>query len=235
VLFVEGDDAKILRELATTVGAHRVATETSIAVIPLRGFDNWEHVEPFSWMSADLLDGSVRVFVLLDRDFRPDSQCALIRKRLKVLSVDCHVWKRKELESYLLEPSVIARATHATEGWVEEALAEAADDLEDDVFAQVMRETRREFRRDQETQADKEGKARFTALWKERSQRKWVAPAEPVLHGLNRRLTDGGHQTTSFRVLARTFNGSEVPPEMARLLDKIETALDDVGVPQAVR
>jgi hypothetical protein len=234
VLFVEGDDAKILRELAATIGALRVAAETGIAVIPLRGFDNWEHVEPFSWMSEDLLDGSVQVFVLLDRDFRPDTQCADIRKRLKALSVECHVWKRKELESYLLETPVIARATSATEAWLEEALAEAADELEDDVFAQILRETAKEFRRDQQTQAAKEGKARFTALWQDRSGRKWVAPAEGVLHGLNRRLAAAGHKTTSFRALARRFHEAEVPPEMVRFLDRVEGALDDAGVPREV-
>jgi hypothetical protein len=35
-LFVEGDDARILRHIASTIGAARVATETGIVVIPLR-------------------------------------------------------------------------------------------------------------------------------------------------------------------------------------------------------
>jgi hypothetical protein len=185
-------------------------------------------------MAKDLLDGSVRVFVLLDRDFRPESQCGDIRKRLKALSVDCHVWKRKELESYLLEASVIARQTGAVQTWIEEALAEAADELEDDVFAQVMSETAKEFRKDQQTQAAKEGKGRFTALWADRSQRKWIAPAEGVLHGLNRRLTDAGHKNVSFRTLARRFEAAEVPAEMVRFLDRVEGALDDAAVPRSV-
>jgi hypothetical protein len=185
-------------------------------------------------MAADLLDGAVSVFVLLDRDFRSDKQCGDIRKRLKSLSVDCHVWKRKELESYLLETSVIARATGSVEAWLEEALAEAADELEDDVFAQVMHETAREFRKDQPTQAVKEGKARFTALWADRSARKWIAPAEGVLHGLNRRLSEAGHKNASFRTLARHFEEADVPAEMVRFLDRVESALDDAAVPRTV-
>jgi predicted ATPase len=235
VLFVEGDDAKILRELASTIHASRVATETGIAVIPLRGFDNWEHVEPFSWMSSGLLEGSVKVFVLLDRDYRSDEQCKDVRQRLRGLEVSCHVWRRKELESYLLDAGVIARVTGANEVWVEENLALAAEESEDDVFAQVLRETSTKFRRDQQTQAAKEGRARFTELWRERNGRKWVAAADAVLHGLNRRLAEAGYKTTSFRELARQFDAAEVPSEMVRFLDQVEGALEDAGVPRVVR
>jgi predicted ATP-dependent endonuclease of OLD family len=85
VLFVEGDDAKILRHLASTAGTARIAAETGIAVIPLRGFDNWEHVEPFSWMSTGLLDDSVKVFVVLDRDYETRSNVRTSRPGFRLL------------------------------------------------------------------------------------------------------------------------------------------------------
>ena len=230
VLFVEGDDAKIIRQLAATVGASRVATETGVAVIPLRGFDNWMHVEPFSWMSAGLLDDSVDVFVLLDRDYRDDQQCDEVRKRLRAAGVTCHVWKRKELESYLLDARTIARVTGADEAWVEEALAEAAEESENEVFGQVLAESTKRFRRDQASQAAKDGKRRFDQLWKKRIDRKWVAPPEAVLHGLNRRLSQAGHKTSSFRELARRIEVTEIPAEMVRYIDRLEARLAEAGV-----
>lgn len=111
-----------------------MATETGVAVIPLRGFDNRGHVEPFSWMCTGLLDDSVKVFVLLDRDYRAAEECKQVELRLRSVHVSCHVWKRKELESYLLDARAVARVTGADEDWVEEALAEAAEESEDDVF-----------------------------------------------------------------------------------------------------
>jgi predicted ATP-dependent endonuclease of OLD family len=235
ILFVEGDDGKVLRQLASTIGAARVATETGIAVIPLRGFDNWEHVEPFSWMSTGLLDDSVKVFALLDRDYRADDQCKEVRSRLQAVRVSCHVWKRKELESYLLDSRVVARVTGADEEWVEEALALAAEESEDDVFGQVLAETSKSFPRNQASQAAKEGRKRFEELWQERNHRKWVAPPERVLHGLNRRLSQAGHKTTSFRKLARQFDADDIPDEMISFLDRVEDALEDAGVPSVVR
>jgi hypothetical protein len=234
VLFVEGDDGKILRQIASIIGASRVATETGIAVVPLRGFDNWQHVEPFSWMCSALLEDSVSVSVLLDRDYRSDAQCKEVERRLKAARVTCHVWKRKELESYLLDPRVIARVSGADEAWVDDTLTQAAEGLEDHVFGQVLAETTKEFPRDKLSQAAKEGKSRFEGLWQNTNERKWVAPPEQVLHELNRQLADLGWKTTSFRELARRFEVAEVPAEMLRFLDRVEGSLEEAGVPRVV-
>ena len=230
VLFVEGEDVKTLRHLARRVGALRIAAETGIAVIPLRGFDNWAHVEPFSWMSEQLLEGAVEVFALLDRDYRSDPECRAVKDKLSRLGVRCHIWKRKELESYLLQPTTIARLTGADEQWLDGALAEAAEEAEEHVFAQMTARAIRRFPHDQQTQAITEARALFREAWKDRATRKWVSPPDRVLHGLNRRLTKVGHDPTSFAALARHMLEDEVPDEMTRFLDRVEEALELAGV-----
>jgi hypothetical protein len=234
-LFVEGDDARILRHIASITGAARVATETGIVVIPLKGFDNWEHVEPFSWMTDALLDSSVQIFVLLDRDYRTDTQCREIQRRLRASNVKCHVWNRKELESYLLEAEPISRLSGADVDLVEEALAAAADENEDYVFSQVMVEALRRLPRDRQAQAAAEARQAFDALWRDRATRKWVAPPVKVLHGLNRRLAASGYRPTSFTAIASQMWAPEVPPEMANFLDRIEETLEEANVPAEVR
>jgi hypothetical protein len=234
-LFVEGDDAKILRQIAATIGASRVASESGIAVVSLRGFHNWEHVEPFAWMIESLLGRAVQIFVLLDRDYRSDEDCKAVKVRLRSVHAKCHIWKRKELESYLLETTLIARMTGADEVWVDEALAEAAEESEEHVIGQMTAETLRRFPRDQTTQAVKEARRLFRETWGSRRERKWVAPADAVLHGLNRRLESAGHTPLSFRLLARRMRDSEVPAEMASFLGNIEDALDTANVPSHAR
>lgn len=234
-LFVEGDDVKILRHIAAITGAARVATETGIVVIPLRGFDNWEHVEPFSWMTNALLDRSVQLFVLLDRDYRAEPQCRAIQRKLRDAGVKCHVWKRKELESYLLEAEPIARLSGADVDFVEKTLAEAADEHEEHVFGQVTVETLRRFPRDQQVQAVADARRAFDALWHDPSLRKWVAPPAKVMSGLNRRLAASTHRPVSFMAIARAIRATEVSPEVANFLDRVEEALEDANVPAAVR
>jgi energy-coupling factor transporter ATP-binding protein EcfA2 len=119
VLFVEGEDMRILRHLADAVGATRVAKETDIVVIPLRGYSNWDRIEPFVWLVRDLLHGSVDVFVILDRDYRTDDEVRRVTRALNEIDVFAHVWRRKELESYLLESALIARALGISESEAE--------------------------------------------------------------------------------------------------------------------
>lgn len=51
VVFVEGDDMSIIRELAKTAHADHLAGERNCAVIEIGGFTNWVQVEPFSGSS----------------------------------------------------------------------------------------------------------------------------------------------------------------------------------------
>jgi hypothetical protein len=48
-LFVEGDDHKLLREIARAVGAVNLANELGVALIPIGGFSQWDRIEPFKW------------------------------------------------------------------------------------------------------------------------------------------------------------------------------------------
>jgi energy-coupling factor transporter ATP-binding protein EcfA2 len=127
VLFVEGQDMSVLRRLASTCSANAVAEERGCAVIGMEGFSKWVHVEPFQWLVEKFLEGAVRVFVLLDRDYRTDTQVRDIERKLGAVGVTAHVWRRKELESYLLESTTIARLSGLDKTEVTERLRKITD------------------------------------------------------------------------------------------------------------
>jgi hypothetical protein len=56
VLFVEGRDMKVLRNLAKTVGAQRVRTEQGLSIVPLEGFSKWRSAEAYSWLNQTFLE-----------------------------------------------------------------------------------------------------------------------------------------------------------------------------------
>jgi hypothetical protein len=146
------------------------------------------------------------------------------------MNVRCHVWRRKELESYLLETPAVARLTGASEEWVEHAFAEAAEESEDHVYAQITGRALQRSRHDKSTQAVSEGRAIFKEVWVNRASRKWVAPPENVLHGLNRRLAKDGYPPVSFSALERELAADEIASEMVNFLDSVEDALRAAGV-----
>jgi predicted ATP-dependent endonuclease of OLD family len=143
VLFVEGDDMLLLRHVAAALGLSELTRQTHVVTVPLGGFSNWEHVEPFRWLVQDMFGEAVRVLVILDRDYRTDRQCDAIKRRLHEAGVSCHVWARKELESYFLVPSVIARLSGAFPEAVARVIAEGAEQQRQAVFARQLAERTR--------------------------------------------------------------------------------------------
>jgi hypothetical protein len=222
VVFVEGDDMKVLRLLGATLGLPRVAHEFEIAVIPLQGFDNWERIEPFSWLSRDLLDDSVTVFAVLDRDYRPEAACNSVKRRLAAVGVKSHVWKRKELESYLLDAEAIAELSGGDADEVGRQLNEIAATLETEVLARMSFERQRLAPHDHQVQALEAAKIDFDASWADAQRRLWMCPPKTVLQELNKRLQAEKLTPVSFRAVARRMRSENIPSELQNLLEKVE-------------
>jgi predicted ATPase len=225
-LFVEGEDMKILRNIARAVGAERVRGERGLAVIPLGGFSNWHHVEPFAWLSRDLLGDAVKIFVVLDRDYRSDSVVHDLQTALARLRVHTHVWQRKELESYLLVPDAIARTTGLAPADADSVLRKAIDETRLTAQAAYVAQQQRDADRsiDPRTIIGAALPA-FEREWANPDLRIGLAPPKDVLATVSREAQQRQKRGTSARAISAILRQSEVSPEMADLLLTIEDAL----------
>jgi AAA domain, putative AbiEii toxin, Type IV TA system/AAA ATPase domain len=167
VVFVEGQDAKILRNIAKTLSCKRLVQEDGVTIIPLGGFNRWVHVEPFQWLMNEFLEDAVTVHVVLDRDYRSPETAQKIRRQLRDVGVKPHIWKRNEIENYLLVPRVLARLSGADEQWVQDALARCAEELETEVYSEISSDVIRENkgRGKSHKTLSKEAKERADGVW----------------------------------------------------------------------
>lgn len=227
VVFVEGDDMSIIRELAKTIGADDLAGERNCAVIAIKGFSNWVQVEPFKWFVSDFLDGSVDVFLLLDRDYRADAEVDEVRLTLEAIDIHVHVWRRKELESYLLDPTALARVSDSTSDYISSQLESITDDMTEDVLAQFAKE--RHFS-SQPGNRDvgrtfSETNTELRPLVGDPMWRIHRYPAKAILNALNRALQEAGHPTVSTKNLARQMRSTEIPDEMRDWLIEVDSSI----------
>ncbi|MGH7487207.1 MAG: hypothetical protein ACREMY_16625, partial [bacterium] len=217
-----GDDMKILRKIASLVGATRIATEAGVAVIELKGFDRWDRVEHFEWFAKTFLQGSVEVFVLLDRDWRPETACAEIKRKLASVGVSAHIWSRKELESYLLNPTSLARVTGASEEWLSDHIRKRSAELRPYIRKNFVRRRVDSAVADLRLQAESDAQAEFRALWALEDNRADLVPPKRLLTLLNTDLQSSALRTTSFRTIAQRMRKEEVAHEMSNLLERLE-------------
>jgi len=228
VLFVEGNDMKLVRHLAACAGAPLLSGERGVAVIPIGGFARWETTGAFSWLADNFLQGSVKTFVLLDRDYHTDAAIDKVTANLTGAGVAAHVWVRKELESYLLDSAVMARCAGVPIEEMESILDSAVESCKDDVLAQLVFERQREVRPtgQHDTKTFTEVKKEFDAVWKIPERRRALVPAKIVLSKCNTALQAAGHGTVDAVQLAREIRSSELDPEMVAALLKVEGALN---------
>ncbi|MGW3953484.1 ATP-dependent nuclease [Streptomyces sp. NPDC004752] len=226
-LFVEGQDMKVLRNVARKVGAKRLAGEKGVAVIPLGGFDKWAQAGSFSTLSESLLGGSVKVYVILDRDNRTEGQAFDVASALSRSGVHCHVWQKKELESYFLISSVISRLSGVDASVVHALLDEAIENQKIDAQAQFLyrRQTDLVNASSHAMEVTRAAIPEFEAWWNDQEIRAGMVPPKKVLSSLNVELVAKGYKAVSVRAISNNMRAEEVVPELRNLLLEIESAI----------
>jgi hypothetical protein len=227
-LFVEGDDMRLVRRFAHLSNATRLSTEMGFAVIPLGGgASRVPSVEPFSWLRNQLLEGSVKSFVILDRDYRPDSVISAMNDKFSKAGVEMHVWSRKEIENYILVTSTIARCSGAGESQIITWLEHAAEEVKEEVYAQML------FERQRADTTAKRHPTSITVATRKEFEKRWVnfdyrmrvCPPKELLARLNERLQRARFKTVSGEALARFMIPAELDMEVRSLMVRLENLI----------
>lgn len=108
ILFVEGQDFKILSRLCKKLGLDKLAEEENITVVPLEGFSNWPRIIHAEWVFKNALGEDISASAILDRDFKSDEETEHIKNKLEKKISQAQFWRRKEIENYLLDFNAIS-------------------------------------------------------------------------------------------------------------------------------
>jgi energy-coupling factor transporter ATP-binding protein EcfA2 len=228
-VFVEGRDMVVLRHFARRLGLAHVEREEGLSVIPLNGYTGWRHVEAFRWLLEEILPNTLKTFVVLDRDYRSDNECLTVTAALAEVGVVGHVWQRKELESYLITPSVISRLSGAPLSSVTEWIASISDGMGHEVFGRQLQERVASEVHARQHQVDVMSafKAEFDEAWSNPEYRLIAGPPKQIIAALNRKLQSSGHKAVSVSGLARAHRVDEIAQEMREVLELINSAADN--------
>jgi hypothetical protein len=204
-----------------------LANEQNIAIVPLKGFSNWEHVEPFAWLVDNFLSRSVTTFVILDRDYRSRAAAAQVTDRLAQVGIQCHVWHRKELESYLLSAPAIARLSGVPLPTIEDLVSNTVQGLKSKVFARILNEAMQErvHAGAHRVTITEDVQVSVDSLWEDPQARLAMAPPKDVLRQMNTQLQARGARPLSTRALARALRVSEIDDEMRNIFQRVEDAI----------
>lgn len=229
VLFVEGDDAPVLAHLARRLGRAAVASSDSYATVPLGGFSkNWRASAFTETMVA--LGSAVKTFVILDGDLRCQEAVDVETRELHKAGAEVHVWKRRELENYMLVASAIAKAAGIPRGDAEKLLIEVASEQRDEALTALESQRLDEHKQKIGAAAKlahktvlENAKAEFNAHWATFEGQLGLVDAKVTIRMLNSRLQARGAKTINMHSLAKSMPPADMPSEMQGVIQKLET------------
>ncbi|MCI0561986.1 MAG: AAA family ATPase [Nitrososphaera sp.] len=108
-LFVEGKDVAFLSIFHAVLFPSSEHPIDNIPHIPLGGWGNWRHAIGATIGLKNAGDKKIKTYCILDSDYKTDEEKNEIRVEARRHELQLHIWKKKEIENYLLVPTAIHR------------------------------------------------------------------------------------------------------------------------------
>lgn len=238
VVFVEGMDFQVFGVFARILGHQRVANRADFAVVQTDGFNPKRAVDLAAGIDAAVGSRVARA-VVLDRDYRSEAEIEDVRRELAKHGFTARVHARKEMENYLLDADVIARAVDArlnervrrlgepkrTVPDIASIIDHATNDVRHEVFAQLQaRET--EFMRKKSPHLDQatvtaDVSRRFELEWAQPERRLSMVPGKEVLAKVNAALQTSVGVSVSDSQIAAQFRANEIHADIRSLVEEL--------------
>jgi energy-coupling factor transporter ATP-binding protein EcfA2 len=237
VVFVEGGDFSVLTKFARILGMPELASGTDIVPVTIEGFSGWERVRNIAWGINRTLGTSLLLAAVLDRDYYPEEELETVRGALAEHADIVHIHARKELENYLLVPSVIERAIRMvlkssgkpgvkapTVADIEKMLDEISRPMKNEILGQLVAKRWAFLRSTGVDQASITAEVieRFDCQWPPLEARLSIVPGKEVLKRLRERVREQYGITLTTQRIVTAFRKDEIAEDLKTLLDKLE-------------
>jgi AAA15 family ATPase/GTPase len=232
-LFIEGDEQRILKNLATILGKDVFQGNNQVIPISRGGGDNYRYYDDLT-IFRKFIGDDLKAYSILDRDMKNEELVEDILKKSEEKHVKTHVWERSEIENYLLVPQLIERIINnklQQKGDqrqitnVKNLLFDCADEVKNYVCDQYAEKLQHWVRNqgghmDLST-ANTQGREFVEKNWNDWDKRISIAPGKEVIKKLNEKInTQYGVFITPIELSSQIMK-DEIPPEISHVLDEI--------------
>lgn len=109
LVIVEGEDIAILKRLQYKVFPNTEEPFDTIPNFDIGGWGGWNYARGSSLLLRETVDHNIKIYCIFDSDYHTEKQKNERLNEAKKLGVQIHIWKRKEIENYLIVPTAILR------------------------------------------------------------------------------------------------------------------------------
>lgn len=229
-LLVEGSDFGILSNLFDVVFPHDRDGLAEIPHMSIGGWNGFSNALGSSLLLRNAGGERISVYCILDSDYHTDAQIAKKHKQAVDAGVKLHIWKRKEIENYLLLPAAIQRAIESRVAKrtrppvADEVVAKIqsiVESLRDEVFDGMANEISLDDRSLGPARSNKSARERLRKRWEDPASKLAVVPGKLALSQVAKWSQDQFGVSLNPGLIARSALREEVPHEMRQVLEAI--------------
>lgn len=221
-IFVEGKDLEFLSKIAEVTFPDCKETLNSIPHVSIGGFNNLSRAFGAANLFFDETKGQIQCYCILDSDYFPDDFINEQYKKAEENHLQLHIWKRKEIENYLLEPAVLYRLIKRnTESYDEfiKKLDNLADEFRDEVFDQYAEHVKKYQRSLDVGSANKIARKYLEKNWTNLEEKLALVGGKAFLKRLHKWYRDEyGVQISNIQIL-KSFKKSDLSKEIQDVIE----------------
>jgi hypothetical protein len=195
------------------------------------GWGGWNYAIGSKMFLKNALGEDILTYCLLDSDYHTPEAISTRLDEAKKVGVRLHIWRKKEIENYLIAPRAIARLiasklTRGTEGPTENRvrsrLGKIAETQKDLVFDAIAQEVLGENKSKGAKFANEIARERIEVAWKSSEGKLSVVSGKLLLSKLSEWSQDRFGVSLGARAIARELRIHEIDAEMSNVIASIE-------------
>ena len=222
-LFVEGKDLKILTKIAEKILGNQIDSLEVLPHVSINGFHNLRETFGAAKLFHDETKGMIKCICILDSDYYPEDMLEKNYEEAKANFLELHIWKRKELENYILEPNVLFRLSKQSTDMYEcflQELEELVDTYENRVFDQYAEHILK-YRKVDVSTANAEARTYMRKMWTNLQNKLALVGGKNFMKQLNSWFRKKYSVNLSVTKIISEFQEDEFDGEIIRMIRKI--------------
>lgn len=232
LLLVEGKDIKYLKHFQNLLFPDTKFPFDALPNMPIGGWSGW----PYAVGSAMLLTNSfgeqIFTYCILDSDYYLENKIQSRYKEAVDRNVNLHIWNKKEIENYLINPFVIERIISKKSknlspsiAEIESKINELTDILKNGTIDRFSQEFHNEEKSKGIASANKKARELVENSWTTYSERLCVVSGKETISMLSSWSTEKFGVSFGANTLLYEIQRHELEQELVDVIEKIENSI----------
>jgi hypothetical protein len=232
-ILVEGKDLKILKHLQNRLFPWSDEPLDAVPNMSIGGWDGWPYAIGSSMLMKNAIDERIIVYCILDSDYHTPEEKEERQREAGDRDVNLHIWKKKEIENYLVVPAALQRVITSRIGRrvqppsaeeVEEQLERIAESLKDSATDAIATEI---LARDRKglVAANRAARRVVAGSWDSLESKLSIVSGKGVVSAMSEWSQAEFGAGFGPIAVARALEHDEIEPELFDMLNAIEEAV----------